>query len=74
MTILSTKQCNAKITNVTMHHLIINIPLKKVMNQFVSLMIVVPLLIISIQENSMKLIIINAQHHVVAYGIMKHLL
>lgn len=52
----------------------VNIPLKKVMNQFVSLMIVVPLLIISIQENSMKLIIINAQHHVVAYGIMKHLL
>ena len=74
MNILSMKQWNAKIRHVMMNSLMVNTLAKKVIHQFVLLMIVAPMLIITIQEYSMKPIIINVQHHVVVYGIMKQLL
>ena len=74
MIILSKKQCNAKKNHVMMNNLVVNTLVKMIIHQFVLLMIVAPLLIITIQEYSMKPIIINVQHHVVVYGIMKQLL
>lgn len=72
--ILSKKQCNAKIKHVMMNILVVYILVKMIIHQFVLLMIVAPLLVITIQESSMKTIIINAQQHVMVYGIMKQLL
>ena len=69
--ILSKKQWNAKIRHVMTNILVVNILVKMIIHQFVLLMIVAPLLIITIQKYSMKPIIINVQQHVVVYGIMK---